>query len=82
LTNQLGEINVSTIIKPRWVNTIEVTRLVHHLNCTNIKDIINYGRSAMSICRKVIKSQFQINLIKAPYFDRLRNKFGAFGLNE
>jgi len=58
LTNQLGEINVSTIIKPRWVNTIEVTSLVHHINCINITDISNNGRSAMSICRKVIKSKY------------------------
>jgi hypothetical protein len=64
LTNQLGEINVSIIIKPRLVNTIEVTSLVHHLNCTNIKDIINYGRSLMSICRKVVKSQY-LRVIKA-----------------
>jgi hypothetical protein len=58
LKNQLGGINVSMIIKPRWLNTIEVTSLVHHINCINIKDIINYGRSAMSICRKVIKSKY------------------------
>jgi len=56
LTNELGEINVSTIIKPRWVNSFEVTRLVHHLNCTNIKDVTNSGRSSMSICRA--KSQY------------------------
>ncbi len=57
--NYLDEINVSTIIDPRWVNTIEVSRLDLHFNCNNNKEIMNYGRG-----RNNVKSQY-LWIIKA-----------------
>ena len=43
LINQIGVVDVVSMIKPRWINSNEAVRLVHILGCSNIKDIIAGG---------------------------------------
>jgi len=64
LTDLLGATDISLTIKPRWVHSVEVTRLLHVLRCNNIRDIINRGREAVRVSKKVIKS-FYLRIIKA-----------------
>jgi hypothetical protein len=58
LTNLLGTRDIVTLIKPRWIHSVEATRLVHTLGCTNIKDIMDCGRMAVKISKKIVKSPY------------------------
>jgi hypothetical protein len=58
LCNQFGAREIADIIKPRWVHSIEATRLIHTLGCNSIKDIIDCGRMAIKLGKKIIKAPF------------------------
>jgi hypothetical protein len=58
LINQLGELNIVRMIKPRWTDSAEAIRLTHLFNCINIRDVISSGRPAVSLCRKVMKARY------------------------
>jgi hypothetical protein len=64
LIDILGATDIGNIIKPRWVNSIEAMRLVHTLGCTNIKDIIDRGRAAIKLSKKIVKAYY-LRIIKA-----------------
>ncbi len=64
LTNQIGATNIDKIIKPRWQNSVEATRLMFVLGCTNIRDILNCGREAIKISKKVVTATY-LRVIKA-----------------
>jgi len=64
LTSLLGAIDLGLTIKPRWSQSVEATRLLHVLRCTNIKDIIEQGRIAVKLSTKILKSFF-LRIVKA-----------------
>jgi hypothetical protein len=64
LTDILGATDICIAIKPRWIHSIEATRLIHTLGCSNIKNIIDRGRVAIRLSKKIIKA-FYLRIIKA-----------------
>jgi len=58
LINQLGAMDMGHMIKPRWINSNEATRLVHILGCSNMKNILDSGRAAVRLSKKVIKAPY------------------------
>jgi hypothetical protein len=59
LINQIGAIDISKIVKPRWLNSNQATELIHIHNCNNIRDIIAGGRVTVQLSKKILKAQFQ-----------------------
>jgi len=59
LINWLGEIDITNMIKQRWINSNETTLLVHVYGCRNIRDIIAGGRVTVQLSKKVLKAQYQ-----------------------
>jgi zinc-binding in reverse transcriptase len=64
LFNQLGARDIGVAIKIRWLNSVEVMRLVHVLGCNSIKDIIDQGREAVRLSKIVLKAPY-VRIIKA-----------------
>jgi exonuclease III len=64
LINLVGEIDIANMIKHRWKDSIETTRLVHFHGCKNIRDIISGGRITVQLSKKVLKAKF-FRLVKA-----------------
>jgi hypothetical protein len=87
MLEQIGEIDVSQIIKQGWIYRPETTNLIHINMCRNIKDIIDRGRRIMPITNKVVKGPYLRiirllinNNIQCPLqsIDRLKNKNGRY----
>jgi hypothetical protein len=74
LINQVGATDIGTIVKPRWQHSVEATRLLFTLGCTNIKDIIDRGREAVRLSRKIVKAPY-LRIIKALWQSNMRCDF-------
>ncbi len=71
LINQIGATDIGAIIKPRWQHSVEATRLLFILGCTNIKDILDNGREAVRLSKKVVKAPY-LRIIKALWHANMR----------
>jgi hypothetical protein len=71
LINQIGAIDICTKIKPRWQQSVDATRLLFILGCTNIKDILDNGREAVKLSKKIVRAPF-LRLIKALWQANIR----------
>jgi hypothetical protein len=71
IIDQIREIDITKIIKPRWINSNETTELVHVHGCSNIRDILAGGRVTVRLSKKIIKAQF-LRYIKAFWGEGIR----------
>jgi len=58
LIDQIGEIDITNVIKSRWTHSNEMTELVFIHGCRNIRDIIAGGRVTVRLSKKLLKAQF------------------------
>jgi exonuclease III len=58
LTNQLGAREIEEAVKPRWIYSPEANRLVYGLGCNNLKDVLDRGREAVRISKKIFKAKY------------------------
>ncbi len=63
MIEQVGEIDIARIIKTSYLNRPETNRLVHMLQCRNIRDITNVGRAILPLINKTFKSPY-LRIIK------------------
>jgi hypothetical protein len=64
LLSHFGELFIEEAIKPRWSNTVEANMLLHTLGCNNIRDVLNRGREAVKMCKKIMIAKY-LRVVKA-----------------
>jgi exonuclease III len=64
LLSHFGELFIEEAIKPRWNNTAEANMLLHTLGCNNVRDILDRGREAVKLCKKVMTAKY-LRVVKA-----------------
>jgi hypothetical protein len=64
LIDQLGTIDITKLIKPRWLNSNATTELIHIHGCCNIREIIAGGRVTVRLSKKILRGCY-FRVVKA-----------------